>query len=93
MNFLMLAKAFSGSADPPVGRKWYSSRSSQTKSLFVFAQLEYSAPSGKGPDGYCSGLSLYIGAALPFPFTSVLDRCGPWEGAMGEGASVFCGTP
>jgi len=50
-------------------------------------------PSGGGSDGSCFLLPFCPGIALPFPFTSVTDLWGPWEGAMGAGASVFGGTP
>jgi hypothetical protein len=92
MNLLMLAKAILGSIDLPVGLKWYSSRSSQTKRSFVCSQLKV-VPSDKGSGGSRFRLPLRLGAAFPFPFTSILDRWGPWDGAMGAGVSVFSGTP
>jgi len=76
MNLLIVARAISGFVDPPVGLKWYSSSSSQKKRTIVCSQLE-SAPSGKGSGGRRFRLPLPKGVALPFPFTSTPDRCGP----------------
>ena len=92
MYLINVAKAISGFIDLPAGRKWYTSRSSQTNLSVVCSQLE-STPSGKGSDGSRFRLPLPFCVASPVPFAAFSDRWGPEEEAIWVGKSVFCGTP